>query len=170
MDFIENKQIKNKINEEWRDIPDYEGIYKVSSHGRIYSMIKNRILNPTVSKDGYKRFYACKNGKHKSIAVHRAVALAFLPNSKEEVNHIDGDKTNNDLSNLEWVTRSENITHMYETLGKGKIIRPVRCIETEIIYESCADACRKTGIYPSGIRNVVIGKKKSAGGYSWERC
>ena len=110
------------LKEIWKDVVGYEALYQVSNLGRVRS--KNRLdgsgnkrkgmvrkLNP--QKDGYIHVNLCKSGKVKHIGVHRLVAQAFIPNpqNKPQVNHIDGDKANNHLSNLEWSTRSENMIH-----------------------------------------------------------
>lgn len=99
--------------EVWKYVEGYEGLYKVSSLGRIFNCKKNKIydLKPNVS--GYVTVYLSKNGKGKSYSVHRLVAKAFIPNTynKEFVNHIDEDKSNNKVSNLEWVTPKENTNH-----------------------------------------------------------
>jgi len=109
--------------EEWRDISGYEGLYQVSDLGRVKSldrlrpngpksqyMMKGRTLSPGVSGDtGYLTVNICG----KSYSIHRLVAKTFISNLNNlpEVNHKDQDKTNNNLNNLEWVTRSENTTH-----------------------------------------------------------
>ena len=112
--------------EEWRDIKGYEGAYQVSSYGRIRSRFK--ILKKQKHKQGYELVGLSKNGITKRYLVHRLVAEAFIKNvdNKPEVNHIDGNKLNNDLSNLEWVTRSENTKKAYDNkqlvaLGKPKL-------------------------------------------------
>ena len=109
--------------EKWKDVKGYEGIYKISSKGRLKRLIgplakKERFLKVADNQSGYKFYTLCKNGKVKIMYAHRIVAMAFIPNpkNKEEVNHIDGDRSNNNLRNLEWVTRSENHHHRYKVL------------------------------------------------------
>lgn len=107
-------------NEIWKPIKGYEGKYFVSSLGRIKSL-PNRsrrtelILKP--QNQTYSFIDLCKDGKVKKLTIHRIVAINFLdnPQNKPDVNHIDGNKHNNKLSNLEWVTKSENIKHSYAT-------------------------------------------------------
>ena len=84
--------------------------YKISSKGRIYSKYMNRTMKIFDTKDGYKRICLCKNGKKKFFAVHRLVGLNFIPNpeNKPEVDHIDRDKSINNVVNLRWATHSEN--------------------------------------------------------------
>lgn len=109
-------------NEIWRDIPNYEGLYQVSNLGRIKSYVKcnahpniPHILKPYQNKDGYLRVdFRSKKGKVCSI--HRLVALAFIPNPNKFpiVNHIDGNKKNNNVYNLEWCTYSRNVQHAFD--------------------------------------------------------
>ena len=104
--------------EEWRDIVGYEGLYQISNFGRIKSFhYKNpSVLRVSISNSGYKRLVLSKNGKYESVCIHVLVAKAFIPNleNKREVNHKDGDKSNNCVDNLEWVTRSENMKHAHK--------------------------------------------------------
>jgi len=114
----------------WKDIDGYEGYYQVSNMGRVrsvdrvvehnkggYCQLKGRLLKLYTTKKGYDRVNLNKNGKIKFFLVHRLVTQAFIPNpeSKPQVNHIDGVKTNNNVSNLEWCTPSENIKHSFES-------------------------------------------------------
>ena len=98
---------------EWRDIPNYEGLYEVSNTGIIRVKKTGQIRKYDTEKNGYYRVTLCKNSKHKRESVHRIVASTFVPNpdGKREVNHIDGNKQNNESSNIEWVTSSENKQH-----------------------------------------------------------
>lgn len=119
-----------KEQEIWKPIKDYEGLYEVSNLGRIKSLSrsfysfgygknkklcqkKERIRSPQINENGYCRIMLSNNGVNKTHIVHRLVLSAFVenPHNKEDVNHIDGVKTNNVLSNLEWATRSENMIH-----------------------------------------------------------
>ena len=117
-------------DEVWKDIEGYEGLYQVSTCGNIKSLAKPRkngngrcyiqkekLLKQSFTSTGYKKVELYKDGKRKSFKVHRLVAIAFIPNpdNKPEVNHIDGNKINNNIDNLEWVTSSENTIHAYET-------------------------------------------------------
>jgi hypothetical protein len=109
----------------WKDVVGYEGIYEVSNYGRVkrletlvknkngYRLVKEKILN--IPSHIYQSVFL-SNGKVKQQYVHRLVANAFIPNplNKEQVNHKDGNKLNNNLSNLEWVTKAENQIHAIE--------------------------------------------------------
>lgn len=98
-------------------IKDYEGKYFITQQGNVVNT-KGNILMPAVNKKtGYKTVELWKNNKGSSKTIHRLVALAYLPNPNNlpEVNHIDGNKLNNQVSNLEWVTSSGNTQHAYDT-------------------------------------------------------
>lgn len=107
--------------ERWRDIIGYEGIYKISNLGRIQSLprkrVKGKMLNPAKNNRGYLRVALCFEGKVRYDSVHRLVAETFIENPKNlpEVNHIDGNKLNNNVANLEWVTKGQNQIHAYKT-------------------------------------------------------
>lgn len=118
-------------NEIWRDIKNYEGLYQVSSLGRVRS-VKNRcrLLGNYLDGKGYPIARLCKNGKAITINVHRLVAKAFIPNplNKPAVNHINSTPTDNRASNLEWCTIAENNRHSLiagrrKPAGSGQIYR-----------------------------------------------
>ena len=93
--------------------------YKISSKGRIYSKYMNRTMKIFDTKDGYKRICLCKNGKKKFFAVHRLVGLHFIPNPENnpQIDHKDGNKTNNCICNLHFVTASENAKNVPLTIS-----------------------------------------------------
>lgn len=97
------------------DIPGYEGIYKANVNGQIWGEPRKKFLKPKINKYGYHCLTFYKNNKKISVTIHRLIAQTFIPNpeNKPEVNHIDGNKTNNCVKNLEWVTASENHKHAY---------------------------------------------------------
>lgn len=105
----------------WKEIEGYEGLYMITVLGDVYSLKRGIMLKKRLTFDGYIKATLSKNDKAKDFRVHRLVAEAFIPNpeNKETVNHIDGDKTNNCVSNLEWATRSEQTQHSYD-LGLKK--------------------------------------------------
>lgn len=118
----------------WKTITNFEN-YEVSNYGQVRSKqySKNRILKPENSK-GYLRVTFSKNNVQTRFLVHRLVACNFIENldQKKCVNHIDGNKLNNNLSNLEWVTYSENEIHSYNYLGKINPIRKLK--DKDVIY------------------------------------
>src|SRR5690625_7858572 len=116
------------VLENWKPVVGYEGIYEVSSlgrvrskdrkvwNGRVYYDKKGRILKQSKTTTGYWKVELYKNRKKKSKKVHRLVAKSFIPRvkGKELINHKDGDPLNNKVSNLEWCNQSENMKHAYE--------------------------------------------------------
>lgn len=104
--------------EEWADIKGYENMYQVSNLGRVKSLKRKEevILKCKITKSGYREAKLF-NVNYKDFLVHRLVALSFIPNpeNKKQVNHIDGDKLNNVVTNLEWVTSKENAIHSIES-------------------------------------------------------
>ena len=120
----------SEIKEEWKSIEGYDGAYEVSNYGKIRSLdryisgpfdskrfIKGVEIKSCLTGSGYLGFNLVKDGKSKTSKVHRVVANAFIENehNKPEVNHKDGNKHNNHVSNLEWVTKGENQSHAYKS-------------------------------------------------------
>ena len=153
-----------------KDIPGYEGLYAATSCGKIWSYRTKKFLSTQGLTNGYPTVSLCKDGGRKTWRVHKLIARTYLenPEGKPEVNHKDGNRTNNCINNLEWVTCKENLAQA-DFAGKPKCFSKVRCIETGIIYNSCAAAARDIGIHRYGINLVLLGKQRSAGGYHWER-
>lgn len=107
------------MNEIWRPIKGYDGDYLVSNLGKVKSLkYKNpKILKPRKNSSGYYAVVLCKNSIKKTLYVHRLVENAFIPNpeNKPEVNHLNGDKSNNQVTNLDWVTHKQNVQHGWQT-------------------------------------------------------
>jgi hypothetical protein len=105
--------------EVWKDIPEYVGLYQISNTGKIKSFPRHgasnveKILKQSKDSSGYPIICLTKDSKRCTRAIHRILAEVFItnPENKEEVNHIDGDKCNCILENLEWVTKKENMAH-----------------------------------------------------------
>ena len=117
-------------HEDWRDVVGYEGLYQVSNYGRVKSFQKNypKIMKSGVQSKGYVQIRLHKNRHSKNCGVHVLVAQAFIfnPAQKSEVDHRNGDKTNNCIWNLNWATRSENAARAYQ-LGLIKVNRGTQC-------------------------------------------
>ena len=122
------------MQEIWKDIPNYEGLYQVSNLGRVKSTPickhkKPRILK-NIPRNGYFSVILCDGKTQKNVFVHRLVAECFVPNpeNKPIVNHIDGNKSNPHFSNLEWCTQKENVRHAWKTglVDKEKKIEHMR--------------------------------------------
>lgn len=105
------------MEELWKSIEGYEGLYEVSNFGNVKSITRNKVMKPGSHKFGYRYVILYKEGSNKSVLVHRLVADAFIPkiSGEEDVNHIDGNKSNNCVENLEWVSKSENMKHAYQS-------------------------------------------------------
>lgn len=168
----------------WKDIEGFEGMYQVSNMGNVkslkrtiwnsgkgcYRTVHERILKANKNNDGYLQVQLHQDGKRERYLVHRLVATAFLPNPDNlpQVNHIDENKENNCMDNLEWVTCKENANH--GTRNK-KISKPVIGIDmvTGLIVEfpSAKEAKSKLGIAQSHICHCLKGRQKSSGGFAW---
>lgn len=105
------------MEEIWAPVVGYEGLYEVSNLGNVKSIRRNKVMRPGEHNFGYKYVILCRDGHSKNILVHRLVANAFIPKvvGKQDVNHIDGNKANNAVTNLEWVSKSDNMYHAYRT-------------------------------------------------------
>ena len=175
----------------WKDVVGYEGLYKVSDKGNIYSVerigangqeLGGIILKPRPTIKGYLQVHLCKNGKIKNNYIHRLVAEAFIPNPNDypEVNHLDEDKANNYVKNLEWCTRERNMNH--GTRGErtseklSKKIRAVNIKTGEVLtfnstqeardkgYFAVSKACR--GVYKTAT-GKLIGDGHTYKGHRW---
>ena len=168
------------IEEQWLDISGYEGLYQISNFGRVKSFyFKNpRILKPHKVK-GYSNVELYKNKKKKQFYIHRLVMENFCPIENMnvlDVNHKDEDKSNNHISNLEWMTHKDNLNYgsraekaRMKMQGKNSSrSKKVRCVEKNVIYEALREAERQLGIPATNISKACKGKIKTAGGYHWE--
>lgn len=185
------------MKEVWKDIKGYDGQYIVSNLGNVRSLdryvntyhgpriVLGQILKQYQGRDGYIRVAFSKNQKHKLYMVHRLVAQAFIPNqeNKPQVNHIDGNKRNNRVDNLEWATASENQLHSVRVLGnmpynlppmfgkdnhKTKIVIQMYGNNVIAEYYGTLEAKRKTGINDRSISACCRGEIRHAGGYEWK--
>lgn len=163
------------MKEIWRDIEGYEGLYQVSSFGRVKSFYTNRILKGYQIASGYLGLRLYKNNIGSMNTIHRIVAEAFIPNpeNKPQVNHIDEDKTNNRVDNLEWVTAKENINHGTRT-GRVAKKQRIQIIATNIKtgesqeFNSGKECAVQLGVNSTGINHALKGRRKQAGGYTFK--
>ena len=173
------------MEEVWKDINNYEGYYQISNLGNVRSL--DRYVVCKNGKTQFKKgvmFSICynkrvnvyevhlnKDGKRKCLKVHRLVAEAFIPNNdpinKTTVNHIDGDRSNNRVDNLEWASYSENEKHSYDELNrpinipkkaKRETIAINKINNTKTTYESIEAASRNTGVSGTQIRRIAAGE------------
>lgn len=167
------------MNEIWKDIKDYEGLYQVSNLGRVKRVTTGRVLKALKHKGGYSMVTIYKNNVMSTKTIHRLVAEAFIPNpeNKPQINHIDENKTNNMVSNLEWVTSKENNNHGTRNKRASKAIsksNSIPIIATNIktgdSTEFCSgkDCARQLGLNSTGITNVLKGRRNHTGGYTFK--
>ena len=165
------------MNEIWKDIKGYEGMYQVSSEGRVKSLKfgKEKIMKNNKSEDGYLYANLYKDRKMKNFKVHRLVAQAFIdnPDNLLEINHIDEDKANNRVDNLEWCSRDYNIN--FGTRNEKvfyKLSKPVLQFtkEGEFVckWGGTRQIERELGYYHTNISECCKGKYKTAYGYIWK--
>ena len=168
------------MQEIWKDIRDYEGLYQISNIGNVKSLNykqtgREKILKPSVDKDGYLFVCLCKNRKVKPFKVHRLVAQAFIsnPNNYPQVNHKNEIKDDNRLENLEWCDAKYNVN--YGTIKERtaeKLSKPVLKIDpisNEIVAEfpSIKEVERQLGYKQGNISKCCKGNRNTCGGYKW---
>lgn len=168
----------------WKDIPGYEGIYEASTTGQIRSkegkvtyserhgkrVWKSRVLKQKIGKDKCCRVTLYKNKKEKTLLVHRLVAATFLTkiNGKEFVNHIDGNRLNNAVENLEWCNHTENNNHAFDNdlikTGKKVILKNLKTGEIEH-FRSLSKASEQLGKNVGYISNSIKRGSLNVEGY-----
>jgi hypothetical protein len=176
------------MKEIWKDIEGYEGIYKVSSSGRIKTMSREIPYNHSLTGErhirttkeaikklsnckGYNTVGLCKDGYCKSTRLCRVVAKAFIPNPENKpcVNHIDGNKKNDNVSNLEWCTYKENMKHAkenglvnYKSGAENVSSIKVKCLETGKVFDTIKDAAKyaecNSGHLSRMLRNIYTNR------------
>lgn len=173
------------MQEIWKDINGYDGKYKVSNLGNVKNN-REKIMKIQVRKDGYAIIVLSKNGIQKAHYIHSLVANAFIsrPNGKEEINHIDANKANNRVDNLEWVTKRENHLHAVRMnlkpvcplIGKrGKdcpLSKPVFQYTPDgklvKIWSSRLEAAAYYHCDPNSITRCIHGGRKRLKGFVWK--
>ena len=155
------------MEEIFSPINGYESKYLISNFGRVYSVNNKCFLKTQIDKYGYCRI-ELYNGSRKSkkkFFIHQLVAQAFIPNydKLETVDHIDGNKLNNKVDNLQWMSREDN-----SSKGQDDIKRPVINLTTGEIFESIRAAAKAYNTNRNNISNVVRGKQKTACKCQWQ--
>ncbi|MEQ5272780.1 HNH endonuclease [Proteus terrae] len=174
IEFFESIKKGNHKDDEFTPIKGFED-YLINKSGQLISIKFNKIkkLNPSLDVYGYEKVTLSMNGKPKSCLVHRLVAETFLlnPQNKRDVNHLNGDKTDNRLCNLEWATPKENTEHAWATGLNNSRFKPIKQLDIngKLIrtFKSAKDAESVLSICRGDIAKVCKGKQKSAGGYKW---
>lgn len=153
----------------------YISNYEISNTGQLRNSKTGRILKPKVSNKGYVKYGISISGKYKDVFAHRAVAETFVPNpdNKPQVNHKDGNKKNNDYTNLEWSTGSENIVHAFDNNlmnsnhSKKAVIQLTKNGEEVRTYDSITLAAQSVGGSPTHINSCCRGRRNTHKGYRW---
>lgn len=152
-----------------RDVVGWEGIYKVTSCGKIWSVRYNRFLKPAGGKGNYQMVLLQANGKKENDYIHRIVAKAYIPNPNNwpEVNHMDEVKDNNSVSNLEWCTKQYNLAYGNRS---GKCSLKVKCVETGEVFSSLHAAGKAKKVDATNLSSLLRHGKPhhTLGGFHWE--
>lgn len=166
-----------KLDEIWKDIKGYEGEYQISNRGRIksiryiakYNRFIEKVMKPGDNGRGYLTTMIGRKGNVKTVKIHRLVAETFVPNPNDlsEVNHIDGNKQNNNVENLEWVSHQENMIHAHKT-GLTKDESKLSRYEIDFMRKNYIPRdskfgirafARNTGLSSSHITRIIHGEK-----------
>jgi hypothetical protein len=154
--------------------------YEVSENGIVFDTLRGRYLNKRIGKNGYEYVNMVIDGRRVIKSVHRIVGRVFVDGYDPtlDINHIDGIKTNNVFSNLEWVTRRQNIQHAYKNnlrasqrgTSKLKNAKPIIGIDKNGIryyFNTQEEAAKKTGAKRGNISKVLTGHRSHAAGFQW---
>ena len=169
------------MSEQWKLIEDYPN-YEVSNMGRVRSSdrmvtverkgkknyklkIYGKILKPTIHNNGYKAVGLYNNGKTKQICVHRLVAKYFVdnPNNYSQVDHIDGNKLNNQYNNLEWVTLEENVSRAHKNMLMNYVGKKCQYMGTGEIFDSMREADRRLNLPTNSVYQYIRKNRKYKG-------
>ena len=168
-------------NEIWKDIDGYEGLYQVSNLGNVKSFPRNgtikqeRILKQTKDGNGYLTIGLHKNNKSKKVCVHWLVANAFIENKNNfhVINHIDGNKENNRVDNLEFCTQSYNVKEairlgLQKPYNEKAILQYDKYMNFIKEWKSACEVQRVLNIYQTNISKCCLKLRKTAGGFIWK--
>lgn len=175
------------MEEIWKNVIGFEGLYSISNFGNIKSLsrksnisngnfriIKEKIMKPQVTFNGYHAVVLNNGNRHKMVKIHTLVALHFIDNkfNLKEINHIDGNKLNNHFSNIEWCSRSQNVKHSYDkglrsfnSKMRSALLdancKKVFCTKTKIIYDSLNDAANSLKIHRTTLGAKLNNKRRN---------
>lgn len=164
------------LEEIWKDIKGYEGLYQVSNLGRVKSLRSKKLLKLS-ERNGYLRTALTVGYNSKHFSVHRLVAECFVPNTYNlpQVNHKDGVKTNNNMLNLEWCTNQENSRHAWKNnLCNNRLRKNRRILQIDKdgnvlkVWDRFSEIQEVMNIQKKNICSCCHGKRKNAGGYAWK--
>lgn len=154
-----------------KDIKGYEGLYAVTSCGRVWSHKRKKFLKPSKNQDGYLQVILYKDKQPKCCRVNRLVAETYIPNpdNLSDVNHINENKEDNYINNLEWKSHKDNVNHGSCVARAAKSRqKPIYCVELDRVFESGQQAARELGLNAGSISSVLKGRYKATGGYHFE--
>lgn len=179
--------MKISSNNHWIPVKNYEKLYKVSIHGNVLCLKSGKLRTIQIKPDKYCYIGLRKHGKIKNFYIHRLVATAFIDNpfNKPEVNHKNSNRLDNNVNNLEWVTKSENEIHAYKynnkqagkpflgkkgvnSINSKKVIQLSKDGNIINCFDSITIASEKTKINRRGISAACKGKTNTSGGFKWK--
>ena len=179
----------------WFDIPGFKNIYQISRSGHVLALEKTlkssrgngivlrkqKLIKDRPDKDGYRIISLSKNKEAFTLKIHRLLGIVFIdnPENKPQINHKNRIKYDNNLSNLEWVTQSENMLHSYRNGTRKSIMNGMNPYSKTVykydlnknlidVYLSASDAGRKNKLIPTNISKCCRLKKGTCGGFIWE--
>jgi len=187
------KDMTNIQEEIWKDVIGFEGLYEVSNNGRVRSLprefiksdgtwmrTRGTVIHQNTTHDGYAQIILLKNGRKHTKKAHRYVAIKFIenPNNLPQVNHIDGNKKNNHVSNLEWCDGKHNQQHAVRTGLRKKYFGADHWNSREVyqlsfdgflvgVYPSIVEAAKSVNRDVTTVHKVLIGTRKSCAGFKW---
>ena len=168
-----NEEWEDAPEEEWQDVLGFEELYQVSSFGNVRTIKKGEAeMSQQENRNGYMTVHLRDKGVERRAMVHRLVAEAFIPNPNgfRDVNHKNGDKSDNRVENLEWTSHADNMTHSFRELGKN--VRHIVQLDLDNNFierwNSIIEASEATGICRTNIGECCRGNRKHTKGYKWK--